>query len=129
MASSDSDSSDDDFDDFDILLGGEERVGSLEDVSSFTTSNAVLSTANVLTDRMRKWMKKKKLKPKDVKFFKNRKALQYKGMKIFERMERWYVDHVLEKQFKDLGHRQHAQMLMLKDPVGVEDPPKDDDIC
>ena len=52
-------SSDEDFDDFDILLGGEERVGSIEDVSSFTASNAILSQANVLTNGIKKWMKKK----------------------------------------------------------------------
>ena len=51
-------SSDDDYEDFDLLLGGEERVGSIEDVSSFTTSNTILSQANVLTNGMRKWMKK-----------------------------------------------------------------------
>ena len=127
MASSDI--SDDDFEDFDLLLGGEERVGSLEDVSTFTNSNAVLSQANVLTEAMKRWMKKKGHKPKDIRFFKDRKALQHKGTKIFRKMEHWYVEHVLKTQFKDLGQQQHARKLMLKDPVGVEDPPKDDDIC
>ena len=55
MASSESDG---DFEDFDMLLGGDERVGSLEDVSTFTNSNAVLSQANVLTGAMKRWMKK-----------------------------------------------------------------------
>ena len=127
MASSNS--SDEDFDDLDLLLGGEERVGSIEDVSSFTTSNTILSQANVLTNKIKRWMKKKGHKPKDIKFFKNRKTLQHKGIKIFDRMERWYVQHVLKAQFKDMAQKQHAQTLMLKDPVGVEDPPKDDDIC
>ena len=123
-------SSDDDFGDLDLLLGGEERVGSLEDISNFTTSNAVLSNANVLTDRLRKWMKKRNLKGNKIKFFKNRKALQHQGIKIFKKMEQWYVHHVLKTQFKhDLGHKQHAEMILLRDPVGVTEPPKDDDIC
>ena len=122
-------SSDEDYDDFDILLGGEERVGSIEDVSDFTASNAILSQANVLTNGMKKWMKKKNLKAKDIKFFKDRKALQHKAINIFRRIEHWYVAHVLKTQFKDMGQAHHAQRLMLKDPVGVEDPPKDDDIC
>ena len=123
-------SSDDDFGDLDLLLGGEERVGSLEDISNFTTSNAVLSNANVLTDRLRKWMKKRNLKGNKIKFFKNRKALQHQGIKIFKKMEEWYAHHVLKTQFKrNLGHKQHAEMLLLKDPVGVTEPPKDDDIC
>ena len=122
-------SSDDDYEDFDLLLGGEERVGSIEDVSTFTNSNVILSQANILTKNMQKWMKKKSLKSKDVKFFKDRKALQHKGIQIFRKMERWYVAHVLKPQFKDLGQKEHAQRLMLKDPVGVTDPPKNDDIC
>ena len=126
MASSESDG---DFEDFDMLLGGDERVGSLEDVSTFTNSNAILSQANVLTKAMIRWMKKKNHKAKDIRFFKDRKALQDKGTKIFRKMEHWYVEHVLKTQFKDLGQKQHARKLLLKDPVGVEDPPKDDDIC
>ena len=58
-------SSDDDYEDFDLLLGGEERVGSIEDVSTFTNSNVILSQVNILTKGMQKWMKKKNLKGKD----------------------------------------------------------------
>ena len=84
-------SSDDDFGDLDLLLGGEERVGSLEEISNFTNSNSVLANANVLTARLRKWMKKKNLTSNKIKFFKNRKALQHQGARIFKKMEQWYV--------------------------------------
>ena len=78
---------DEDFGDFDLLLGGEERVGSLEDVSVFTHSNVRLANANVLTKKMKKWMKSKHLKHQDIKFFKDRKSLQHTGIKIFKKIE------------------------------------------
>ena len=51
-------SSDDD--EFDCLLGGEDRTGTYEDTTEFTYSKQLLAEANVLPKKMTDWMKENK---------------------------------------------------------------------
>ena len=120
----------DDDDDFKLLMGGGDRIGTIEDATTFTHSNGKLTNANVLAYKLRNYMDKKKKKSKDIKFFKNRESLRHQGESIFSKIERWYVYHVLKKQYtKNLDEKSHAESLLLRDPVGITDPPKDDDFC
>ena len=89
-----------DLDDFDILDGGDERVGTREDATTFTHSNSKLTSHNVVTAAMKLWMKNKKKDMDSLKFFTDRKTLQHKGKEMFKRLERWYIYHVLNKTFK-----------------------------
>ena len=120
----------DDDDDFKLLMGGGDRIGTIEDATTFTHSNGKLTNANVLAYKLRNYMDKKKKKSKDIKFFKNRESLRHQGESIFSKIERWYVYHVLKNQYaKSLGEKSHAETLLLRDPVGIMDPPKDDEFC
>ena len=120
-----------DLNDFDILDGGDERVGTREDTTTFTHSNSKLTSHNVVTAAMKLWMKNKKKDMDSLKFFTDRKTLQHKGKEMFKRLERWYIYHVLNKTFKrsDTARRSHAEQLLLGDPVGIQDPPKSDEFC
>ena len=124
-------SSDSDDDDFALLVGGGDRISTLEDATIFTHSNSILAHANVLAYKLKKFIERNNKKAKDIKFFKNRQTLQHQGAQMFMKIERWYATHVLKEQWgkKDPGEKSHAQILLLKDPVGVADPPKDDEFC
>ena len=121
-------SSDDD--EFDCLLGGEDRTGTYEDTTEFTYSKQLLAEANVLPKKMTDWMKENKKGANDLKFFKHSKTLQHKGKVVFTRLQHWYVDHCIYRLFKsEPGKKAHLKKLLMTDPVGITSPSKDDEFC
>ena len=115
---------------FNVLLGGEGRVGHIRDATVFSYSQNLLDSANVLPRKQVKWMTNKNKNSSDIKFFKHRKTLKRYGQEVLTKLQRWFVSHCMNNQYrKDPGKRSHMRKLLMLDPTGTADPPTTDDLC
>jgi len=118
---------------FECLLGGDARTGTYEDTTKFGYSTQLLHQHDVLTAQIKNWMRNHKPKPldeKDIKFLKNEKSLKHFTQNVFNKMEKWYITHVLTTRLKDKpGLKEHMLKLLMQDPVGTVEPDKNDPFC
>ena len=110
------------------LLGGKSRSGTRHTAAEFSYSNTVLMRHNVHTKGISEFLKS--IGKKETHFLKNEETLKEDAADTFSKLERWYVEHTTQGLYKgERGLKEHLDRLLTIDPVGLTDPPKDDEYC
>ena len=124
---------------FNLLISGGSRVEQLpvQNNVTFNHSTILLESKDVLTHEIKMHMDNnevdgvvKPLKAQDIQFFKPKITSRRSAERMFTIIERWYIKHVVKKYYKkQVEFKRHMDNLLVIDPVGTADPPKDDKMC